>query len=1102
MNLRFSFLFALVIVFTLATPISRSAAAVATAPTVYASRGKVVFVKVPPGYESVTLWQKTGSKTKPSKVLGTKPTDLAGGSVSFLLKTAVARTALYVIGVRAVPSRSSVGAGIESFPADPALSLSGGFTGVGASMTGIVSMAADTNRVTLASSVSAPATRDVVESDIWRVAGDRLYFFNELRGLQVFDVSNPDDPALLGQLRVPNHGEQMYLLDSNHVALLTRPSNFLTIYSSMSGANQSLAGSGSGAVVISDVSNGRPTEIGRVEYPGYLVESRLVGTALYVVSAGVGATQSGLQVTSFDLSDPAHPAQVATLSLGSYGGVVTATDRFLFVVRYADTWRHSTIDVIDISAPNGALRKRGKIEAAGVVGDKFKMNLAGDTLTIVSAVPRDWSADPNDPANASRTVIENFSLARPATPVRLGSLTVGVGESVRATRFADGRLYVVTFFTIDPLWVIDLADPRNPTLLGELEVPGFSTYLEPLGDRLVAVGRVGSQTAVSLFDVSDPAQPRQLSQIPLGAGYSTSEANWDEKAFSVLPGENLILVPYSGYDSTSGWANRVQLIDLRRDDLQVRGVVDQGFAARRTAIVHDRILAISSSDLVTVNFSDRDHPVVTSDVEIAWRVDRVFIEGNHLVQVGGEAGRGGTTAPAITISPSGDPDQALTVFALEDVPVVGATVRDGRLYLAQQAAAVWGRIFYLEATSSPPTAPVNPLIVSVFDLTHLPAITRLGRTEATIEPTYGYGTAELEAAWPDAGTLVWVRPQWTSWWWGGPVILARPMALNGSGALNTITTTADLGMTILPAGNLTLGATSLPLVRSATATADLAASSLAINSSRLWIPPWYRTSSGHELLVFDVRTPSAPVFAAELDVRSGQTGDWSAPLALDGKLYLSYLSHETATTNTDGAASRNFRHFLKRVDFADVTHPAIGPEVNLPGRLLAVEHGGATLLTVGCGFDADGLPTGRRVFHSSSFDGTAARLIDQLETPAANDPYALDGATLLLGTWPLGAGQPAQLQAWRLDGEGKFVLADTVNAPAFTSLATVRGLLVGFGSQAPRLFDVSDPANLVDLPNADTRQLTGGSLDRAAGGAGQGIWQPLGDYGVGVVTLP
>src|SRR5690606_21031017 len=56
-------------------------------------------------------------------------------------------------------------------------------------------------------------TRDVVESDIWVVRGDRLYFFNQFRGLQVIDVSDPDAPELQGTLPLPGMGEQLYLLD-------------------------------------------------------------------------------------------------------------------------------------------------------------------------------------------------------------------------------------------------------------------------------------------------------------------------------------------------------------------------------------------------------------------------------------------------------------------------------------------------------------------------------------------------------------------------------------------------------------------------------------------------------------------------------------------------------------------------------------------------------------------------------------------------------------------------------------------------------------------------------------------------------------------------
>lgn len=1102
---------ALLVAFATA-PLSTFAAASASVPAITSVRGKVVFVKVPPGFRSVTLQQRTGVKTKPWKLIATRPTEMTGGTISILLKSAVAQRALYLSGERATPSTTAVGAGATAFLADPALSLSNGFKPTEGVRGGVVALASavSVNNVSLDSTGAGGAkTRDVTESDIWRVAGDRLYFFNELRGLQVFDVSHPDDPALLGQLREPNHGEQMYLLDPTHVALLTRPGYSFTLSVASLGAKTSAYASGSGSVVIADVTDGHPTEVGRADYPGYLVESRLVGTALYIVSHAYDGTTDGLRVTSFDLSNPAKPKQVATLPLGSYGGVVTATDRFLFVVRYSDTWRHSTIDVIDISDPKGALKKQGKIEAAGVVGDKFKMNLAGNVLTVVSAVPRDWSGDRNDPANASRTMIENFSLTKPLTPVRLGSLEIGAGETVRATRFADGRLYVVTFFTIDPLWVIDLSQPAQPTLLGELQVPGFSTYLEPLGDRLVAVGHVGSQTAVSLFNIADPAHPTLLSQLPLGdGGYSYSEANWDEKAFSVLPEENLILVPYSGYDRNSGWASRVQLIDLTRDALQLRGVIDQGFAARRTAIIHDRILAISSTDLVTVNFADRDHPAVTSDVAIAWRVDRLFLSGNHLVQIGGAAGWRSNSAPTITVSTAADPETALGDLELDNIPVVGATARAGKLYVAQQKA---GYYFYGDAADGSTTSG-NPLILSVFDLSKLPEIKLLGRAEADVDTGYGYGTSQLEAAWPNDNTLVWVRPQWSSWWWGAP----GPIAI-----LNDAVALPSRAITVMPTGTLTVSraeavntnagsltlasnppvSDALPAAASLAVTAPAANASLVVESIR-WIAPWYRTSSGHEMLVFDVSDSALPKFTTKLDVRIGQTGDWSAPIALDGKLYLSSIAYDDPVEGTEGHVSRRFRHFMKRVDFANPAKPEIGPEVNLPGRLLAVVRDGATLLTLGCGYDADAQPVGKRVFHSSHFDGTTAQLVDQLETPTAYDPYALDSGTLLIGTWAIGTGQTGVLQAWRLGDDEKFALAGQINTSTFTSLATLHGLAIGFGNGLPHLFDVSVPASLVDLPDADTRELSGGDLTHADGGAGRGIWQPLGDYGVGVVRLP
>jgi hypothetical protein len=1114
MRLRSQIIFLILILSGLAFAPTAEATVDRGGPTIRSVQGRSVLLVVPPGYTSVTLQQREGGNGKTWKILATRTTRVEGGLYRILVRRPLSRRGLFVFGTPVDPAGNPSRGPLTTFLADPSLDSTQGFTGAGGSTPGVVALNRASTDAVAATNGASSAAREVVESDIWRVDGDRLYFFNQLRGLQVFDIEDPDAPVLLGQLREPNRGEQMYLLGPDHIALLTRASYFFSLANRpfvLAKDSSTTYDAASGAIVIADVSGGKPGELARVSYPGFLVESRLVGTSLYLVSQVYGTDgRNRLVVSSYDLGNPDEPRRTDLLELEGYGRVIAATDRYLFVVKASSDWRRSIIEVIDISSPDGRLTRRGQVTLAGQVPDKFKINLKGDILTVVSEVPRNWAGDWNAPENLPRTMVESFSLADPDSPETLGSLELGVGERLHATRFSGDRLYVVTFLTIDPLYVVDLSDPGHPTLLGELEVPGFSTYIQPLGDRLVSIGRLDSRTAVSLFDVSDPGAPSLISQLPLGDGYNHSEANWDEKAFGVFPEDGLILVPYSGYDSATGWASRIQLIDLHHDGLAKRGIVDQGFAARRTAIVDDRILAISPSDLITVDFSDRDRPVVTSDVEIAWRVDRVFLSGDYLVEIGGSADWSRASPPTITIADADDPDATLNLIELENVPVTGATVRNGRLYLAQQESNAWLPVYRPAGGSEPPVSN-SPLILSVYDLSALPAITRIGRTEADVDPGYGYGAGQLEAAWPDDETLVWVRERWSSWWWYDylpmPMVSSTARVLVAEDATSPVSTLPSV--TLGSAGGVALKNANLEVGEGGPAgstagdrptTAD-AAPALVAGSIRL-LPPWHRTSVGHEMVAFDVSDPGAPRFATKVDVRIGNTGDWSAPLAVGGKLYLSAMAFDGWTDPSEGRLSRRYRHFLRTVDFSEVDRPVLGDEVSIPGRLLAVTDGGTTLLTVGCGFDPDGRPISRRAFHTSRFDGASATLIDQLRASSSSGPHALDGNTLLTGTLPSQKGKSGAIEAWRIGGDRRFSLADRIEAPAYASLGALNGLLVGFGNGLPEVYDVSDPANLRFLDRADTRELTQGDLGRADGGAGRGLWQAQGNSGVGVVRLP
>lgn len=116
------------------------------------------------------------------------------------------------------------------------------------------------------------------------------------------------------------------------------------------------------------------------------------------------------------------------------------------------------------------------------------------------------------------------------------------GESIFAARILGDRAYVVTFRTIDPLYVLDLSDPVDPKLAGELEIPGFSTLLQPLGDNLLL--GIGSEVSVerplvqgvkvALFDVSNAEQPIELSSEVVGRRGTNSPALYDHRALTLL----------------------------------------------------------------------------------------------------------------------------------------------------------------------------------------------------------------------------------------------------------------------------------------------------------------------------------------------------------------------------------------------------------------------------------------------------------------------------------------------------------------------------------------------------------------------------------------
>jgi len=142
-------------------------------------------------------------------------------------------------------------------------------------------------------------------------------------------------------------------------------------------------------------------------------------------------------------------------------------------------------------------------------------------------------------------------------------------ESIRAVRFINEKGYVVTFENIDPLFVLDLSNPSAIKVVGELKVPGFSTYLHPVSDNVlfgiaedlelveykegdvtrISANRLGVK--ISLFDVSDPSNPREITSLRILDGNGYTEAAYNHKAIVLDPVNNLVYLPFGNYNYSS-----------------------------------------------------------------------------------------------------------------------------------------------------------------------------------------------------------------------------------------------------------------------------------------------------------------------------------------------------------------------------------------------------------------------------------------------------------------------------------------------------------------------------------------------------------------------
>ena len=308
-----------------------------------------------------------------------------------------------------------------------------------------------------------------------------------------------------------------------------------------------------------------------------------------------------LNIAGFNINNN-KPANIKTY-LGA-GNEVYVSDQNLYVtntkyeykesqLREAmgmDSYRYEiTTHIYKFKLENGKVEYSAVGEVSGAVLNQFSMDEYNGYFRIATTNNSGWT---------SRNSVNNVYILNENLEVVGKTENLAKGEKIYSARFMGNKAYIVTFVETDPLFVIDLSNPKKPTVLGELKIPGYSKYLHPydenhligFGEETEVVnygyGNVVRTTGIkmALFDVTDPSNPKEMHNVKIGDKGTYSELLYNHKALLFSKEKDIMAFPITVSKEASSYRS-----NLSFQGAMVYGVdLEKGFTLKGT-IAHMQI---------------------------------------------------------------------------------------------------------------------------------------------------------------------------------------------------------------------------------------------------------------------------------------------------------------------------------------------------------------------------------------------------------------------------------------------------------------------------------------------------------------------------------
>jgi uncharacterized secreted protein with C-terminal beta-propeller domain len=418
----------------------------------------------------------------------------------------------------------------------------------------------------------------VDEADIVKSDGEYIYLATDNR-LIIARAYPPEESRVLCELELEGNIEGLFI-NGDRLAVLER--NDLLFWRMTSSSAELMPDEPElkTTVKIYDVADREAPVLEReVSVDGYYVSSRMIGDYVYLVASGsawFGEDNISLPkihggdgiveiqpaeiwhsetpdngygfttIMSVNMVNEDEEATHETLLLGGASTIyVSPSNIYVTFTDWSGGSEKTSIHRIHIDG--GQIEYHATGQVPGRLLDQFSMDEQGEYFRVAATTGNVWGGDAGSTNNVYvlDQKLDIFGRLENLAP----------GEQIYSARFMGSRCYLVTFKKIDPLFVIDLTNPGEPKVLGELKITGYSDYLHPYDENhVIGIGKeaVAAEEGdfawyqgvkVSLFDVSDVANPKEIAKYEIGDRGTDSPVLYDHKAFLFDRSKNLLVLP-------------------------------------------------------------------------------------------------------------------------------------------------------------------------------------------------------------------------------------------------------------------------------------------------------------------------------------------------------------------------------------------------------------------------------------------------------------------------------------------------------------------------------------------------------------------------------